>query len=92
MAKQSTTFTTLYCKMRDRMTIAIEDAREISYDCPVKHLAAGQIRIQVDVGGQDEVLVVIFGILAQQHQVLSRGDLVRIVRLSRTATVLGVCM
>jgi len=56
----------------------------------VEDLAAGQIRVQVDVGGQDEVLVVISGTLAEGDQVGGRGDLVCVVRFSRTPAVLGV--
>src|SRR4030042_6200213 len=49
-----------------------------------------KIRIQINVVGQDKVLVVIFGTVAEQHQVLCRGDVVGVVRLSRTAAVLGI--
>jgi hypothetical protein len=57
---------------------------------PVKHLPPRQIRIQVDVAGQDKVLVVIFGSLAQQHQVLCCSNLVGIVRLTCAAAIFGV--
>ena len=90
-------------QMRDRMPVAVKDAHEGSPlepalrvtgvrcdDGPVKNLAAGQVGVQVDVGGQDEVLEVVFGSLAQQHQVFGRSDLVRLVRLSGAAAVSGL--
>jgi hypothetical protein len=58
-------------------------------DGPVEDLAAGKVGVQVDVRGQDEVLIVVFGRLAEGDQIGGRGDLVRIVRLSRPAAVLG---
>ena len=61
-----------------------------SDDGPFEDLPAGQARSQVDVGGQDEMLIIIVGILAEQHQVLGRGDLVRIVSLARAAAVFGI--
>ena len=45
---------------------------------------------KVNIGYEDEVLVVVVGFLAQSNQVLCRGNLVWIVRLSRTAAVLGI--
>jgi hypothetical protein len=59
-------------------------------DGSVEDLAAGEVGVQVDVGGQDEVLVVVLGGLAQQHQVFCRSDLVRVIRVSGTAAVFGV--
>ncbi len=63
--------------MRDSVTIAIEDSSKCSSlksllhiihipgnDGLVEDLSAGQIRVQVDIGRQDEVLVVIINIIA----------------------------
>jgi hypothetical protein len=65
--------------MRDDMPVTVEVTGEKSpleitpfivrvriwrNDGPVEDLAAGEIGIQVDVGGQDEVLVVVVGCLA----------------------------
>jgi hypothetical protein len=85
------------------MAIAVKDAGEsraleIVFDCIhirrndgfVEDLPAGEVGVQVDVGSQEEVLGVIFGTIAQQHQVLCRSDPVRVVRLSRPAAVFGV--
>jgi hypothetical protein len=62
----------------------------ITANSPVKDLSAGQVRIQVDVGGQDEVLVVVVGSLAEGDQVFCCSNLVRIVRFSCAATVFGI--
>ena len=56
--------------MRDRVIVAVENAGERNPVIPgddslVKNFASGQIRVQVDVGGQNEVLVVIFESLAE---------------------------
>ena len=56
----------------------------------VEDLSAGEVRVQVDVGGQDEVLAVVFRRLAEGDQIGGRGDLVGIVRLARPAAVFGV--
>src|SRR4030042_854256 len=85
------------------MTIAIEDTSERSARCQrkrvvnnwgddgfVEDLAAGQIRSHVDVGCQDEVLVVIFGAVAKCDQIGGRGDLVWVVRLSGAAAILSL--
>ena len=71
------------------MTIAIEDARKRgptgdtvpwvvirSDDGLIEDLAAGEVGVQVDVGGHDKVLVVIGGRLAEGDQIGGRGDLV----------------
>ncbi len=92
--------------MRDRVAVAVKDAGERSSikapplvrfvdirsdDSLVENLSAGEVRVQVDVGGQDEVLVVIIGIFAEGDQIGGRSDLVRVVRLTCTAAVFGVC-
>ncbi len=83
------------------MTVAIKVSRErrttkhfwiIVYvfrcnDRLIEDLAAGKVGIQIDVVGQDEVLVVIFGILAKQHQVLGRSYLVWIVWFAGATSV-----
>ncbi len=88
--------------MQDVMTMAVKDAGERSPleitppiipvvrrdDGLVEDLAARQIGVQVDVGCQNEVLIVIFGAFAKQHQVLCCSNLVRVIRLSRPATIL----
>ncbi len=75
------------------MTITVEDAGKgyVSSRCDdglIKDLPAGEVRIQVDVGGQDEMLIVIFGSLAKHHQVFCCSYLVRVVWLSCAAAVL----
>jgi hypothetical protein len=55
----------------------------------VEDLAAGEVGVQVDVGGQEEVLVVVAGSLAEGDQIGGRGDPVGIVRRAAAAAVLG---
>jgi len=69
---------------------AFHVARFRRNDGLAEDLAARQIRIQVDVGGQDEVLVVILGTVAKQYQVSGRSDLIRVLGRSRTTLVLGM--
>ena len=81
--------------MRDRVAVSVKDAGEERpptrcNDSLVEDLASGEVGVQVDVGRQDEVLVVVFGRLAQGDQIRSRGDLVWVVRLTRAAAVFGV--
>ena len=61
-----------------------------SDDGPVEDLTAGEVGVQVDVRSQDEVLAVIFGTIAQQHQVLCRSDLEWVIRFSRPAIIFGM--
>ena len=84
------------------MTTAIENAGESSSEPALRVIdvrcdnrlvedpSAGEVRVQVDVGGQDEVLVVVAGRLAEGDQIGGRGDLVGIVRLACPAAVLGL--
>ena len=55
----------------------------------IEDLAAGEIGVQVDVAGQDEVLVVIAGSLAQQDQIGGRGDLVGVLSRAAAPAVFG---
>ena len=85
--------------MRDRVTVAVEDASKtdaikLQLTCIIsirrnngllEDFPGGKVGIKVDVGGQDEVFVVIFGIIAKQYQVTGRGDLIRIIRFACAA-------
>ncbi len=55
----------------------------------VKDLSPGELGVQVDVFGQDEVLVVIGGRLAEGDQVGRRGDLKRILGRAAAPAVFG---
>jgi len=90
-------------KMRDCVAMAVETTREGSSlivalhvvgvrcnDGPVEDLPAGEVGVEVDLGGQEEVLVVITGRLAEGDQVGGRGDLVRVLSRSAAAGVLGL--
>jgi hypothetical protein len=74
------------------MTVAVKNTGE--WGVPiwrdgglVEDLAAGQIRVQVDVGGQDEVFVVIFRRFAEGDQIGGCGDPVWVVGVARAAAV-----
>ena len=56
----------------------------------VEDLALGQVGVQVDVGGQYEVLVVISGSLAEGNHIGCRSDLVRVVRCPASPAVFGL--
>jgi len=91
--------------MGDCVTIAIKDAGERSplkprvpvirvsiwrNDGPVEDFAAGEVGVEVDVGGQDKVLVVILGTIAKCHQIGWRGDLVRVFSCSASPAIFGL--
>jgi hypothetical protein len=73
--------------MRDRMTVTIEGAGEVcslhigvfvcgksrSNNGPIEGLSAGEVWVEVDVGGQDEVFVVVFGGFTESDQVGGGG-------------------
>lgn len=87
--------------MPNRAFVAVEDTRKRgclvwvfprsrSNDGLIEDLATRQTRVQVDVGRQNEMLVVVSRVLTQAEQVLGCGDLVGIPCRTATATVLGV--
>ena len=90
--------------MRDHVPVAVKDTDERSSletavhgisirrnDGLVEDLAAGEVGVQVDIINEDEVLVIIQGVIAQSDQIGYRGDLVGVVRLSRPAAVFRLC-
>jgi hypothetical protein len=84
------------------MATSVKDATEKSppkpvfrwvsrcHDRPVKDLPVGELGVQVDIGGQDKVLVVIPGSFAEGDQIGGRGDLVRVLGRPAAPAVLGV--
>src|SRR5512133_3749627 len=62
-------------------------ARMRSDDSSVEDLAAGEVGVQVDVGRQNEVLVVVFGGFAESNQIGGRGNLVGIVHRTGATAV-----
>ena len=77
------------------MTVTVKDTGKGELPSPcndgvVEDLAAGEVGVQVDVGGEDEVLVVIGGRLAEGDQVGGGGDLVGVVRLTRCPRCIGL--
>ena len=102
--KQTQVVVAHYLYVRDHVPIAIKDTAEggpleaqvtvvrmhiWSNHSPTKDLPPRQIRVQIDIGREDEVLVVVVGRLAEGDQIGGRGDLVRVVGLARAAAVLG---
>ena len=72
-----------WCSLKTRL----DGVRIWGYDSFVEYPAARQIRVQVDVSGQDEVLVVVFGGFAEGDQVGGCGDLVWVVGRAAAAGV-----
>jgi hypothetical protein len=58
-------------------------------DSLVEDFEAGQGRIKIDVGCQDEMLIIVFAILPKLHQVVCRSDLIGIIWLSSPTAVFG---